>query len=205
MPFPFPANLSTYNTDTSRGRSPLGNGGYTRGRVQEFYLLEADNTGVLRPLLLHSCRQPPDFLLQHHRLKFHTLGSSSSSSQKNNGREEFCRSLFKRPRGKTFSRTFATKIKPPDKTRREEQFTDNFSNFSDAKQLRVSALASAPLVALIKFTESVSPCKSLNRPTINQVSRGFSSTTHLLSYTNNNNKKMALQMVKLESGKHESE
>lgn len=128
--YKIPANLSGYYTDTSLGRSPPGNRDYKTGIVPEFYLLKPDNTGVLRLLLPHSCQEPPDFLLQHHRLKFHTLGSSSSSSQKHNGREEFCRSLFKRPRGKTFSRTFATKIKSSHQSRTRSARRDGHTSNS---------------------------------------------------------------------------
>lgn len=107
----FPADPSGYNTDTSLGRSLPANCGCKTGIVGEFCLLEPHNSS---PPLLHSCRRPPDFLPRHQRLGFHTLGSSSSSSQKHNGKGGIFVGLClkgregKKKKKKTFCRTFTT-------------------------------------------------------------------------------------------------
>lgn len=191
MPLRFPANLSGYYNDTSHGRSPPGKGGYKTGIVREFCLRKADNTGVFRPLLLHSCRQPPDVWLRHHRLKFHTLGSSSSSSQKHNGREEFCRPLFHKAERKNI---LDGNKNPPTKTTVGPTQTISPATHRQLQQLcphqttSCVGVGSSTSCGFVKV-HRVSFTVEIYKPTISQVSPGFSgSTTHLLSYTNNKKK-----------------
>lgn len=142
----FPANPPGSNTDTSHGRSLPANCGRKPGLVGESCLLEPHSSSAPSPPQLPA---GPDFLPRHRRLGFHTLGSSSSSSQKHNGKGGIFVGLCLKGRGgKKHSagllppKNNNKKTPPPTEKRKKNtrnrrthasQSTSNFTNFAAAR------------------------------------------------------------------------